>query len=1151
MSALLRRGCSAILLAAAAATSVFVSHAQEAIAAAAVAAGGTVRGSVKAGAIPLPGVAVTATNTLTGKKYATATDVEGNFSMTIPNLGRYVVRAELAAFAPVTTEIRLTAEAAAGTASFSLELLSRAAAAEAATARSSNAGLAGLATALGRGTQSLSISGVAEGLTDASTGSGNAAAAMPSLGGGLGGDSAATDSVAISGQQGQTNALAGFSEDQIRERITEALAQARQQGGAAGDQANAVISMIGSMMGGGGFGGGGRGGPGGGSGGGAFRNFNPTQPHGVIFYQGGFGALNALPFSLSGAPESRQGNAQNRFGVSFTGSPYLPGVTRPNQKQFIFLNVSGQRNITPDNYYAVVPTIAERLGDFRGLTQFVSGVNTPILIYDPATGQQASCNGVLNVFCSGRLSPEALALLNYYPAPSIPVAGNNHYNYQTVTTSGSNSTQAALRYVRNFGAQPTFGQGRQQTNAQKSLRQNINFNGSYTGSAGDNRNVFLPLGGATANTGYGLTAGYTVGYGRLNNNASINWNRSHANTYNYFTDTGNNPATESGVPVGNGTIFNNPFYAGVPSLTFSGFTGLYNQTPSNSINQTISFSDFVSWSHKKHNMRFGGDLRRVHSDLIGGTNVLGSFTFSGCQTQVRTAANPNPCAPSQAGNSTNQGVATNTGAGFADFLLGLPQQATVQASLSKLYLRETMLDWFAQDDYRVLSNVTLNFGLRYEYFGPFTEKYNRLTNLDHNADFTQVAIVTPGQQGAITGYHYPTSLVRPDRSLYSPRFGLAWRPAKLERAVVRAGYGLNFNTSQNSRFAQRLSDQQPFAVTQTNIAYQQGCGTLTLANAYNCSNAAVQSNFAVNPDYRLGHVQVYNLDVQKTFNPGIVVNIGYSGSKGGNLDIVRAPNRTASGLLNTNVQAFNYEDSLGFSRQNALTINVRKRLQKGVSLQATYVYGHSIDDASSINGNGNSVAQDDRNLLAEESNSSFDVRHKVNGNWLYELPIGPNRTFLNKGGKVSKLLDGFNVSGDFTFASGSYFTPQYVATAAETATGSNNSLRPDRVSSQSINGARSFGQWFNPKAFATPALGFGTASRNSIEGPGVVSVNASFSRSISFGETRSFEARMIAANVFNTVQYSGINTVLNSQNFGQVTSTAGMRSLTFQGRYRF
>jgi trimeric autotransporter adhesin len=1128
------------------------------------ASGGTISGTVKAGTVPLPGVAVTATNTLTGKKYATTTDVNGAFAMTIPRNGRYVVKAELAAFATGTQEVLINAGGQNGgkptqVAEFVMQLASRAQEQEARQAASAGAGVA-------RGLQALSVTGDGLDATDASTGAGsNAGAQMPTLGG-PGGDAASADSVTVSGAQGQTNGLAGYSEDEIRQRVQDAIAQAQRQGGAAGDMANSVAGMLGGLMGGGfggpgGGGGGGRGGRGGGGGGGgAFRGFNPTQPHGAVFYQGGNGALNAAPFSVAaalgepGAQVVKPSSMSNRFGVSFTGSPSIPGLVKASTKQFIFLNVTGQRNINPQIFNGTVPTLAERSGDFSGLAQ---------TLYDPTTGLPIPGNNLKNA--QTPISPQALALLNFYPAPNVPNAGALN-NYQTVTNAGQNATTAALRYVRNFGQSNNFGSGgggrRQAANAPKTLRQNINFNGSYSHTASDGRNIFLPLGGTTSTDGYGVTAGYTVGYGRLTNNASINWNRAHAMTQNYFTNGDVNPAIEAGVLVGNSTIQSNPFYYGVPSLSFGGstaFTGLTNTSPSDIINQTISFSDFVSYSHKKHNMRYGVDIRRVHADSIGGaqsnllgaapSTPLGAFSFTGYATQ-NPAAN---CTPSATANCP---VLPASGSGFADFLLGLPQQAAVQAGLDKTYLRANVFDWYAQDDWRALANLTLNFGLRYEYFSPYVEKDNQLVNLDHNANFTEVQAVQPGQIGAYSG-PFPRSLVNPDRAMYSPRFGFAYRPKMkiFKETVIRGGYGINYNTGQYATIARQLANQQPFAVTQTNTAGQQGCGTLeqfTLSGAYNCSNAAVQSNYSANLNYRLGHVQIWDLDIQRTLPLGIVANIGYSGAKGGELDLVEAPNRTATGVLNPGAQPFAYENSLGYSRFEALRVNVRKRMQKGISLQGTYQYAHSIDNASSIGGTAQTVAQNPNDLNAEEGNSSFEVRQQVTGNWVFELPFGPNRALLSKGGFWSKALDGFSVSGDFTFATGTYYTPNYLLTVQETASGSSSSLRPNRNFNVPISGAKQIGNWFNAAAFSAPPTGqYGTASRNSIEGPGKEVVDVSLSRTVQLGETRSFEARVTAANALNIVQFSGINTTLNSPTFGQVTGAAPMRTLTVLARYRF
>jgi trimeric autotransporter adhesin len=299
-------------------------------------------------------------------------------------------------------------------------------------------------------------------------------------------------------------------------------------------------------------------------------------------------------------------------------------------------------------------------------------------------------------------------------------------------------------------------------------------------------------------------------------------------------------------------------------------------------------------------------------------------------------------------------------------------------------------------------------------------------------------------------------------------------------------------------------------------------------------------------------VQVWNFNLQRTLPENIVLNIGYNGSKGTRLDIVSAPGRTSNSSLSGVL--YDYEQSVAFSNFNALTVSARNRLHDGISLQATYTYSHSIDNASSIGGNGGtgtSVAQNWQNLLAEESNSSFDVRHKLTGNFLYELPFGPDAHFLTTG-VLSHALNGVSISGTYTLATGSPLTPVYEATVNEVARGTTASQRPDRVPAASLTaGGGSLDNWFNKNAFVTPAGTYGTASRYSIPGPGTVSVSSSLSKTMRFSETRTFEMRATASNVFNTVQYSGVDTTLGSGTYGQVTSAGAMRQFTFNARFRY
>ncbi|MBS1815346.1 MAG: TonB-dependent receptor [Acidobacteria bacterium] len=1116
------------------------------------AAGGT--GKNAAPGIPLPGVAITATNTLTGRKYTTSTDVDGRFALAIPKNGRYVVRAELAAFATGAQEIVLNSTQHEGAAAFTLELASRVKpTAEESTTDTAVEAMESVQNS-GRGVQALGVHNGTDAATEDATAAGsnaNNGTSLPSLSG----FDTSSDSVSISGQMGQTNGLANYSEDEVRTRIADAIREARENGGTAMDGMNNAVSVLGGMMsgaggpgmrgGGGSRGGGGgsmRGGRGGGmsSGGfsvsrGNFKGFNPGQIHGNAYYYAGNAALDATQFSVAGTP-FKPDYATNRYGASLTGSPYIPGLTQPNPAQFLFLNFTGQKSTSPVNITGIVPTLAQRSGDLSGLRP----------VYDPQTGTQFANNQIPNA----RISDAAKALLNYFPLPNVSSAQG--YNYQRIATQGTNVTQLSTRFVRNFGQNAgqrgggffgsrfsggSRGERRQQQNT---LRQNINVGFNYQHSAADSRRTFVASDSKTSSEGYGLSAGYVIGYGRLNVSTSVSWNRSHSLTTNNFTYNLNDPSNGLNIP--RPASFEPGFYSGLPSLGITNFTGLSGVSPSDRVVQTISLSEYVGWNHHKHNYRFGFSVRRLHHDVIGGNNGMGSLSFTGYATQ----------------DGTNS---TSTGAGLADFLLGAPQQSKIQAGQYKTYLRDWIFSGYAQDDWRIRNNLTLNAGLRYEYFSPYVEKYDRLVNLYPNADFSAVDVVRADQRPS----GVPRSLINPDRTMFSPRLGIAWTPTKyVKQLVVRAGYGINYNTSQYSSFANSLSYQPPFAITQTNTANEFNCGNInsgfTITNAFGCTNVT-QNNFAVDRFYRLGRVQVINVDIQKTFPLGIVGNIGYNGSLGSNLDMRRSPNRTSTTNATTvNTQAFLFEDAIGDSRFHALSVSARKRMSRGIALGATYIYGHSIDNASSVNGTGNNtIPQIDKRLDLEYGNSTFDIRHQVSGDFVTELPFGPNRLWLTKGGFWSTALDGFSFSGNFKFASGTYYTPQFQGTSTQVASGGNYTQRPDRVVGQPINDGPDTGtlkKWFNTAAFSREAPvspdGYGTAQRNAIEGPGTVSVNMTLSRSQRLGEgTKNIEARITASNVFNTVQYSGINVVVNSPYYGQVTSAAAPRKLTLQARYRF
>ena len=1117
--------------------------------------GGRLHGVVRSGKIPLPGVAVTAQNTLTGKRYSTITDISGAWLMTIPEDGRYVIRTEFAAFATAAEEALLNATARDRTVDFQLTLASRAVAEEQQQARTS--------TAAGRdpandGFQQLDENGAGS-LTPISALSSDADGGVSAAGvTGAALPSAATDSafsddsVAVSGQSGQVSPMAGANIGQLRDQLQAARAQNGGQQVAAGGLFGAGGGGSGGGFGGAMIGGGGAGGRGGFRGGGGgfgggrgnFRGFNPGQPHGAIFWNGTNSAVNAEPFALVGQRQLQPSNGTNRFGLTFMSAPYLPGLTEPSGKDTLFLSLSGNRGSTPQDYYATLPTDAERAGDF-------SADGLPP-IYDPATGQQFSYAGTPNIIPPTQIASQATALLKYYPEPNVAGgAGVNNYNYHLLTTGQSNTTTFGARYMRSLGAnaaQPRVGRfggmGGRRGAANQGLRQSVNFNFNLSHAALDVVNLFPQLGGKRASDSYSMQAGYTIGYHQVTSIFGARWNRSNSQTTNFFTNGANDVATQAGA----GIVLPNdvPLNYGLPNITLSNFEGLTQTQPSFSVTQTISLSEVLSYRHGKHNMRFGGDYRRVHHDFLAGSNPTGSFTFTGWFTE-------------------DAAKDRDTGSSTADFLLGYPLSTSINSSLAKSYLRDNVLDGFAQDDWRALPYLTLMYGLRYEYFAPYTEKFGRLAEVATNPGqgFTSETEAVAGAPG------FPEGLVFPFNKAFAPRVGFALRVPKLKQTVVRAGFGMNYTVGEYGTFANLMAHQPPFTNEQTNnevLPNGQIAGTCVQATPPTCFTMgfpapAAVGNYGVDPHYGMPYVEVWNLDLQKTLPWGVVLNVGYNGSKGNHLDITSAPRALpGSSATNPTNLAFTYDQAAAFSKFEAGTVRVFKRLSGGIAMSANYQFAHGIDNAGALGSVAGVSAQNWQNLAAEEGNTSDVPRQRVSGNYLYELPFGKDKRWATSGAG-SHMLEGFSVSGTFTFASGTYLSPGFEPSQLSVTCGLGGAVRPNISAGASVNGPRSLREWFNTAAYSAPANTatptqsfcdyFGNAPRNSIVGPGTVANNLALSKTMQLGETRSVEFRASMNNAFNTVQYAGVDTVKGSPTFGEVNSIGQMRQFLFTARFRF
>jgi len=587
---------------------------------------------------------------------------------------------------------------------------------------------------------------------------------------------------------------------------------------------------------------------------------------------------------------------------------------------------------------------------------------------------------------------------------------------------------------------------------------------------------------------------------------------------------------------------------GLPTLSFTNFNSLNDRTPSNLDNDQFRVSDQFTWNRRQHAIRFGADFSRninyVHSTT---GNPRGAFTFTGAATGLA---------------DLNGLRSAGTGFDFADFLLGLPQQTSLQYGANGHTFRYNGYDFFIQDDWRFRGGVTLNLGLRYEYASPVVEANDHLVNLDIAPDLSAVVPVFPGDIGPYSGV-FPRSLVHPDRNNLGPRIGIAWRAPR--GFVIRSGYSISYNAGAYTAMANQFVRQPPFAVTQSQCV-QYGLSTagtnciiptsspLTLQDGFPpVATSTVTNNFAVDPNYVIGYAQQWTLDLQHDLPYNIQMVANYTGVKGTHLDVAQAPNRTETGLRIADVQPFILDSSVGNSIYNGGSLQLNRRLVKGIQVGGTYTYSKMLDDVSSFTGgSGTNVAQDALNLRGERGPSSGDRRHQFQVNYLWELPLGRNKLLLNHDNLMSRLFGDWQLNGTINFGSGLPFTPRVTGSTCDIARGLNSTLRANYIGGDIPLINPTVDRWFNTDSFSVPVgCAYGTAGRNIIRGPDTRSFNMTLNKGFRVRENKTLDVRIQANNVFNMVTYSGINTTVNSTQFGQVVSASPMRQVTLQFRYRF
>ena len=872
-----------------------------------------------------------------------------------------------------------------------------------------------------------------------------------------------------------------------------------------------------------------------------------NRVRGNIFESYGNSALNALPFPLNVAGATPEiPYYQEQFGVSIGGPLVIPKVYNGQNKTSFFVNYNLQRSRSPFDLLSTVPTMLQRLGNFSQ-PEVPSGSNSVTVptIYNPCPGLSTgpcTSNPIgprtpfpNNTIPTGMISGQAMGLLQYIPLPNLP-AGSLQ-NYRLLESLPSDNDRLMVRIGHKI-----------------SNKDNLNVFYYYNDATSTSVSSFAQLTSTTSVRSQQLNLGETHNFSpHLINNLTLSFNRQRTELSNPF-------AFEQNIVhnLGINGVSEIPADWGIPIISFTNFTGLNDPIPSLTRNQTFRFVDFILWTHGKHNRRFGGEVRGVDLNTVTNPDARGTFNFTGYSTSNFTP---------------NGQPIPDTGIDFADFLLALPQTTSERFGIcgnincsSSNYLQSWVFVGYLNDDWRATSKLTFNLGLRYEYFLPYTEKYGHLSDYLVGTNFEPVTVVTGQQPDGL-----PPSLIRSDPHLISPRVGIAYRPWSQHSLVMRAGYSIFYNGSIYQQLVTNLVTQPPFAQATTLITNPSQVLTLECGfTAPACENGSLtptgsrpaSNTYAVNPNYRVPYGQTWSGILEDQIYRNVILSIGYVGTKGTNLDLLLAPT-----VSQGKERQFRYETDGATSIYNGLVLNLRRQFHNGLRLSLNYVYSKSIDDASSIGGTTATVAQNSYDLEAERGLSTFDMRHKLLLNWTYELPFGDRRHWLNRGGGLAKVLGEWQISGYGQIQSGTPLTAQLQGNQSlnlnssaffsqrAIATGEPVALPGSEETTVRFFNTAAFCPLLNETCGPPPGVAGPPwpAGRDTIIGPGTVNFNASLDRFVTLSreKSRTLNFRVSANNLFNTPNFSGLSTIVNSVTFGRVTSVQSMRTLNFSLRLRF
>jgi hypothetical protein len=820
---------------------------------------------------------------------------------------------------------------------------------------------------------------------------------------------------------------------------------------------------------------------------------------------------------------------QNQFGGTI-GGPVI------RNKAFFFFSYQGTRLREGQTFTSTVPSrdIKER-GDFSKQPAIRRNIYDPnTLTGTGATATKTQFAG--NIIPLNRWDPVAAAIIKLYPDPNIAGRENDTLNYFFSPSRKDDADQYDVRGDYNFNDKWRFYARYSKRNQNKV----------------DPGPLPLPADGGLWTTT--ILPGHNIA-ANLNSTFTSTTTNELRFGYTYFPTRFDIPYSENlnsqfGIKNAPGDKFGDDLDHGWSRFSPGGFAeiGARSFWPNINTLDNLTLADTFAWQRGSHTLKFGGEYRRVQIFREAQRFRRGQMAFGG----VYTSEKPNDAASR-----------ANTGNGLADFLLGLASGGTYGRAQGE----ETIAPYyglFAQDDWKITPNLTLNIGLRWEAtrgaFFPNPDKQ------------TVARYWLPEFYGTSQpeGIYFPTSAndcgCKNDLMNFAPRLGIAWKLN--EKTVIRAGAGIYY--AQPDGFDSQFSNffTGPPRANELNFQANNTVPVAILRNGF--PDLPVGTTIPNNSSIELFGIQritpysqQWFLDVQRNLPLDIVLTLGYAGAGTRHIftarninapltpdPVVLANNRRR---LRTNFNAINVRENSSSANYNSFTAKAERRFTNGFTLLSSFTWSHNIDFVGELLNNGESISpfRDQYNPGLERASSNQDRRLAYVTSFVYELPFGKNKKWLSSGAGAW-VLGGWQLGGIASFLSGRPLTHSVNVDRQN----NGGAVRGNWVRSPNLpKEQRTIDRWFDTEfAVPTPAgVGqIGNAGRNLIIGPGVKNFDFLLSRSFFMPwEGHFLQFRFESFNFTNTPAFGNPNTALGTVNAGRITSAGDPRRIQFALKYVF